>query len=39
VDYLGVWQFDLSYNNSFGGGATNGINDRDWVSASATYSF
>jgi hypothetical protein len=39
VDYLGVWQFDLSYNNSWGASAANGINDRDWVSASVTYSF
>ena len=39
VDYLGVWQFDLSYTNSFGAGAANMENDRDFVSASVTYSF
>jgi hypothetical protein len=39
VDYLGVWQFDLSYSNPFGGGVSNGLRDRDWVSLSVTRSF
>jgi len=39
LDYLGVWQFDLSYTNSFGAAAANMNNDRDFVSASVTYSF
>jgi len=39
VDYLGVWQFDLSYVNFFGGGATNPVIDRDYVSFSVTRSF
>jgi hypothetical protein len=39
VDYLGVWQFDLSYSNPFGAGTANGIHDRDWVSLSVTRSF
>jgi hypothetical protein len=39
LDYLGVWQFDLSYTNSFGAGAANMDNDRDFVAASVTYSF
>jgi hypothetical protein len=39
VDYLGVWQFDLSYVNYFGGGARNPVIDRDYVSFSITRSF
>jgi len=39
VDYLGVWQFDLSYVNFFGGGDTNPLIDRDYVSFSVTHSF
>ena len=39
VDYLGVWQFDLSYVTFFGGGATNPVIDRDYVSFSVTRSF
>jgi hypothetical protein len=39
VDYLGVWQFDLAYNNPFGAGPANGIKDRDWVALSVTRSF
>ena len=39
VDYLGVWQFDLSYVNFFGGGETNPVIDRDFVSFSITRSF
>lgn len=39
VDYLGVWQFDLSYTNSWGGGGANLTSDRDWVSLSVTRSF
>jgi len=39
VDYLGVWQFDLSYVNFFGGGARNPTIDRDFVSFSVTRSF
>ena len=39
VDYLGVWQFDLSYVNFFGGGPTNPVIDRDFVSFSVTRSF
>jgi hypothetical protein len=39
VDYLGVWQFDLSYTNSWGGGLANMTSDRDWVSLSVTRSF
>jgi hypothetical protein len=39
VDYLGVWQFDLSYVNFFGGGDTNPLIDRDFVSFSVTHSF
>jgi hypothetical protein len=39
VDYLGVWQFDLSYVNYFGGGERNPVIDRDFVSFSITRSF
>jgi hypothetical protein len=39
VDYLGVWQFDLSYVNYFGGGERNPVIDRDYVSFSVTRSF
>jgi hypothetical protein len=39
VDYLGVWQFDMSYTNWYGAGLANGIHDRDWVSMSLTRSF
>jgi hypothetical protein len=39
VDYQGVWQFGLSYVNFFGGGATNPVIDRDYVSFSVTHSF
>jgi hypothetical protein len=39
IDYLGVWQFDLSYVNFFGGGATNPLLDRDFASFSVTRSF
>jgi hypothetical protein len=39
VDYLGVWQFDLSYTNWFGAQNANMLNDRDYVSLSVTRSF
>jgi hypothetical protein len=39
VDYLGVWQFDLSYTGYFGGGERNPVLDRDFVSFSVTRSF
>jgi len=39
VDYLGVWQFDLSYTNSWGASDSNLLHDRDWVSMSVTRSF
>jgi hypothetical protein len=39
VDYLGVWQFDLSYTGFFGAGAANGLQDRDFVSFAVTHSF
>jgi hypothetical protein len=39
IDYLGVWQFDLSYVNFFGGGDTNPLLDRDFASFSVTRSF
>jgi hypothetical protein len=39
VDYLGVWQFDMSYTNWYGAGLANGIHDRDWITMSLTRSF
>jgi hypothetical protein len=39
VDYLGVWQFDLSYTSYFGGGDRNPVIDRDFASFSITRSF
>lgn len=39
LSYLNQWVFDLSYTNFFGGGSFNLINDRDFVAATAKYSF
>ena len=39
ASYLLSWQAILSYTNSFDGGAFNLLNDRDFVSSTANYSF
>lgn len=39
LDYLGVWQFDVAYTNFYGASTRNLSGDRDFVSASLTYSF
>lgn len=38
-DYMSRWQAGLSYTNFFGGGINNLLRDRDFVSASLSYSF
>ncbi|MEM7053208.1 MAG: DUF1302 domain-containing protein [Pseudomonadota bacterium] len=38
-DYLAQWRVNLGYTNFFGGGINNLIYDRDFVSASVSYSF
>ncbi len=39
ANYLNQWVFDLAYTNFFGGGDYNLISDRDFVQATAKYSF
>ena len=39
ASYLNAWNASLSYTNGFGGGIHNGTADRDFVSASLSYSF
>ncbi len=39
ASYLHTWQAGLSYTNSFGGGATNLLNDRDFLAFTLKYSF
>ena len=36
---LGLWDVRLGYTNSFGGGRYNLLNDRDFMSLTASYSF
>ena len=36
---LGLWDIKLGYTNSFGGGRYNLLNDRDFMSLTASYSF
>ena len=36
---LGLWDVKLGYTNSFGGGRYNLLNDRDFMSLTASYSF
>jgi hypothetical protein len=38
-DRLSRWQFGMSYTSFFGAGINNLLNDRDFVSASVSYSF
>jgi len=38
-DYLSTWRFGFAYTNFFGAGANNLLGDRDFVSASISYSF
>ena len=38
-NYLNEWVFDFAYTNFFGGGTFNELRDRDFVSASVSYSF
>jgi len=37
--YLSTWQFGFAYTNFFGAGINNLLSDRDFVSASVSYSF
>lgn len=39
ADYLSKWRADFSYTNFFGAGANNLLGDRDFVTASISYSF
>ena len=39
ASYLHSWRAGLSYTNSFGGGASNRLNDRDFLAFSVNYSF
>jgi len=39
ANYLNRWQANLSYTNNFGGGKYNVLRDRDFVSATISYSF
>ncbi len=38
-DYLSTWRVGFSYTNFFGAGINNLLSDRDFVSASVSYSF
>ncbi len=38
-DYQAQWRLDFAYTNFFGAGANNLLGDRDFVSASISYSF
>ncbi|WOF73756.1 DUF1302 domain-containing protein [Parvibaculaceae bacterium PLY_AMNH_Bact1] len=39
VSYLNAWNGSVSYTNGFGGGVHNGTADKDFISASLSYSF
>tara|TARA_R110002110_G_scaffold46606_5_gene140706 strand:- start:5714 stop:7600 length:1887 start_codon:yes stop_codon:yes gene_type:complete len=39
VSYLNAWNGSVSYTNGFGGGIHNGTSDKDFISASLSYSF
>ncbi len=39
VSYLNAWNGSVSYTNGFGGGIHNGSADKDFISASLSYSF
>ena len=39
AEYQNTWVVDLGYSNFFGGGKFNELSDRDFVSASLSYSF
>lgn len=39
VDYLAQWRAGFAYTNFFGAGANNLLSDRDFISASISYSF
>ncbi len=38
-DYLNEWNIDIAYTDYFGGGRYNELRDRDFISASISYSF
>ncbi len=38
-DYLSTWEAEIGYSTFFGGGNRNALRDRDFVSASVSYSF
>lgn len=38
-DYLSTWRADFAYTNFFGAGINNLLSDRDFISASISYSF
>jgi hypothetical protein len=38
-DYIAEWDIDIAYTNYFGGSRYNELRDRDFISASVSYSF